>query len=214
MPSKPLCYLACTNQQCRLHGHPGKGNIIRHSFIRLKRGRRRRYLCKTCGRTFCSSTGTPYYRLQHSRKAFDEVVTMSVEGVSKSAIARIKGISWNTVARWLEKAARFARRFNSLMTRGYELIELQADEIRTFILRKKCPVWVFLSIEVWSRLWPSTVIGRRSYRNARALMAETAHRGQFERPALITRLCILQACHCPAVWLCMRLRSGHQNVAE
>ena len=115
---------------------------------------------------------------------------MSVEGVSKSAIARIKGISWNTVARWLEKAARFARRFNSLMTRGYELIELQADEIRTFILRKKCPVWVFLSIEVWSRLWPSTVIGRRSYRNARALMAETAHRGQFERPALITRLCI------------------------
>ena len=30
---------------------------------------------------------------------------MSVEGVSKSSIARIMGISWNTVARWLERAA-------------------------------------------------------------------------------------------------------------
>ena len=57
---------------------------------------------------------------------------MSVEGVSKSAIARIKGISWNTVARWLERAAAAARRFNDAMTQGFSLEELQLDEIRTF----------------------------------------------------------------------------------
>ena len=44
---------------------------------------------------------------------------MSVEGISKSSIARIMGIPWNAVARWLERAA--ACRFNDSMTWGYEL---------------------------------------------------------------------------------------------
>ena len=78
---------------------------------------------------------------------------MSVEGVSKSSIARIMGISWNTAARWEEKAAEAARVFNENMTKGYELTELQADEIRTFSGVKDEPTWVFASMAVWSRLW-------------------------------------------------------------
>ena len=36
---------------------------------------------------------------------FDQVAALSVEGVNKSAIARVQQIAWNTVDRWLEKAA-------------------------------------------------------------------------------------------------------------
>jgi hypothetical protein len=36
----------------------------------------------------------------------------SVEGLSRSAIARVKRITWNTVHRWLERAAAQCRRFN------------------------------------------------------------------------------------------------------
>ena len=124
---------SCSNPACELYDQVNQGNIIRHSFIKLTRGKRARYRCKACGKTFCSTTATPYHRLHHSRKTFDEVVMMSVEGVSKSSIARVKGISWNTVARWVERAAGAARRFNDHMTVGYKLKELQADEIRTFI---------------------------------------------------------------------------------
>ena len=42
---------------------------------------------------------------------FDGVIALRVEGVSISAISRIKGIAWNTVARWLEKAAQVCRRW-------------------------------------------------------------------------------------------------------
>jgi hypothetical protein len=42
---------------------------------------------------------------------FDVVAALSVEGVNKSAIARICQIAWNTVARWREKAAASCRRF-------------------------------------------------------------------------------------------------------
>ena len=50
---------------------------------------------------------------------------MSVEGVSKSAIARVMQLSWNTVARWQERASRTARRFNDEKLRGFDLLELQ-----------------------------------------------------------------------------------------
>ncbi len=186
MPSKRTTDCCCPNPDCPFAGKRAAGNIVLHSSFKLKRGRRRRYRCTACARTFCSTTTTPYHRIQYSKNLFDEVVAMSVEGVSKSAIARIKGISWNTVARWLERAAAAARRFNDAMTQGFSLDELQLDEIRTFAPRKSEVCWVFTSIEVRSRLWPSTVVGRRSYRNTEKLLRETIHRGEFATPFLIT----------------------------
>jgi hypothetical protein len=41
------------------------------------------------------------------------------------------------------------------------VVELQADEIKTIIGSKEAPIWIFAVIEVWSRLWPSTVVGKR-----------------------------------------------------
>ena len=80
------------------------------------------------------------------------VIALRVEGVSISSISRIEGIAWNTVARWLEKAAQVCRRFNHTRIAGFAAEELQADEIRTFAGNKKTPSWVFVTIEVWSRL--------------------------------------------------------------
>ena len=77
MPSNPVHRLSCPNPECRLHHQPARGNIIRRSFIRLRRGRRRRYLCKACGKTFSSSVGTPYYRLKYSRRVFDQVAALT-----------------------------------------------------------------------------------------------------------------------------------------
>ena len=68
---------------------------------------------------------------------------------------------------------------------GFAAEELQADEIRTFAGNKKTPSWVFVTIEVWSRLWPSTVTGRRSYRNTHALFRDLSKRMNFGRLPLI-----------------------------
>ena len=77
------------------------------------------------------------------------------------------------------------RRFNHTRIAGFAAEELQADEIRTFAGNKKTPSWVFVTIEVWSRLWPSTVTGRRSYRNTHALFHDLSRRMNFERLPLI-----------------------------
>jgi len=71
-----------------------------------------------------------------------------VEGLNKSAIARVQRIAWNTVHRWLEKAGDRARRFNDQEMAGPNGRELQADEIRTIVTGKQQPIWVFAAIEV------------------------------------------------------------------
>ena len=149
--------LRCPNKDCRFLGKIASETIIRFGFYRTRWGKRRRYRCQTCEKTFCSNTGTPYYRLQHRRATFDQVATLSVEGLNKSAIARVEGIGWNTVDRWLEKASDCARRFNNKETTGFKASELQADEIRTITQGKQQPTWIFQPLrsgpDFGLRLW-------------------------------------------------------------
>lgn len=138
-----------------------------HGFSSVKRGRRRRYRCTACGKTFGATTGMPYKRLQHPRREFDRVASLRVEGVSKAAIARIEDLSWNTVTRWLELAAAVARKFNEAKLRGFDLEELQLHELITFLANRNQKTWVFAGIEVSSRLWLATLVGTRGWRNTR-----------------------------------------------
>ena len=114
-------------------------------------------------------------------------MALSVEGVNKSAIARAKRIAWNTVDRWLERAAGYCRRFNHQRIKRIEATELHADEIQTFLGGKpQQPVWIFVSIEVWSRLWPSTVVGKRSYRNTLPRFRDISSRMKDNGVPLVT----------------------------
>ena len=177
---------SCPNQRCEYFGRSDAGNLRLHSFYKTRSGRRRRYRCKCCGKTFASTSGTPYYRLKKPRNVFDEVAQLSVEGVSKSSTARAKGLAWNTVHHWLELAANHAKHFSENMTQDFPLVELQADELCTFIQEKKEQVWLFTTLEVCSRLWVTFVLGRRSYRNVQKLLFDTLSRAQIDKRFLFT----------------------------
>jgi transposase-like protein len=151
----------CPKNTCRQRRPQSPKKVIGHGWFPVQHGRRRRYRCLGCGGTFSRRSDTAYYRFQCSRRTFDRVSHLAVEGMSRAAITRVEGISWNTIDRWLNRAAEYARRFNHERTGAIELIELQADEIRTFAPRKTCPTWIFTSMEVCSRFWVSTVVGRR-----------------------------------------------------
>ena len=95
-----------------------------------------------------------------------------------SATARVTGPSRNTIARWLERASTAAKRFNQRMLRDFEIIERQADELCTFIGTKSRATWWCAAIEVCSRLWAGSVLGRRSSRNATAVLNDVILRGR------------------------------------
>ena len=143
--------IACATPGCNNRGKPGL-NIVGHGWFVTKSGRRRRYRCTVCGGTLSTNTGTAYRGLRCSRREFDQVASLRVEGVSISATARVTGHSRTTIARWLERAATAAARFNHRMLRDFDIIELQADELCTFIGSKRRTLWLFATIEVRSRL--------------------------------------------------------------
>ena len=168
--------MACCKPGCDNFGKPGL-NIVGHGWFATKSGRRRRYRCKVCRGTLSTNTGTAYSGLCCTRREFDQVASLRVEGVSISATARVTGHSRNTIARWLERASTAAR-FNQLMVRDFDIMELQADELCTFIGNKSKTLWLFATIEVCSRLWAGNVLGRRSDRNARAVINDVILRGR------------------------------------
>jgi hypothetical protein len=47
-------------------------------------------------------------------------------------------------------------------------------------------VWIHTVIEVWSRLWLSVVVGRRTARNIRRSLRDTLERGRFTQRFLLT----------------------------
>jgi IS1 family transposase len=66
------------------------------------------------------------------------------------------------------------------------MAELQADEMQTIIRGKEQPIWVFVILDVWSRLWPSTVVGKRSFRNTLPLFRDVFERMNLGQIPLIT----------------------------
>ena len=70
--------------------------------------------------------------------------------------------------------------------RRLSIAELQADEIQTIVGGKKQPIWIFVVLDVWSRLWPSTVVGNRSYRNTMHLFRDLSDRMNHAVIPLIT----------------------------
>ena len=169
---------ACGKPGCDNFGKPGL-NIGGHGWFVTKSGRRRRYRCTVCGGTLSTHTGTAYRGLRCSRREFDQVASLRVEGVSISATARVTGHSRPTIARWLERASTAAAYFNHRLLRDFDVIELQADELCTFIGSKRRTLWLFATIEVCSRLWAGSVLGRRSHRNTKAAINDVILRGRL-----------------------------------
>ena len=169
--------MACATPACDNRGKPGL-NIVGYGSFATKSGRRRRYRCTVCRGTLSTNTGTAYSGLRCTRREFDQVASLRVEGVGISATARVTGHSRHTIARWLERASTAAKRFNDRMLRDFDLMELQADELCTFIGNKSQIFWLFATIEVSSRLWAGSVLGRRSDRNARAVINDVVRRGR------------------------------------
>ena len=169
--------MACGTPGCDNRGQPGR-NLVGYGSFATKSGRRRRYRCTVCRGTLSTNTGTAYSGLRCTRLEFDHVARLRVEGVSISATARVTDHSRNTVARWLERASTAARRFNDRMLRDFDLIELQADELCTFVGNKNKTVWLFATIEVSSRLWAGSILGRRFDRNAWAIISDVIRRGR------------------------------------
>ena len=137
----------CHNRDCPARGQVGQGNIGVHSQAE------QRYSCRTCGRTFAATAGTPYYRLRTAANLVTVVLTLLSHGCPPQAIVAAFGLDERTVAAWLARAGTHCQQVHThLVQQGQvDLQHVQADEL--WVKRVGGRVWMALALAVPSRLW-------------------------------------------------------------
>jgi transposase-like protein len=142
----------CANPDCPHRGAQGKGNVIAHSL------KERRFRCRTCGKTFAATSGTPFFRLHKDQTLFLCVVTLLAHGCPLPAVVAAFALDERTVASWQAKAGEHCQSVHRhyLETRKLDLGHVQADEL--YARRQGGRSWMAMALAVPSRLWLGGVV--------------------------------------------------------
>jgi hypothetical protein len=108
------------------------------------------------------------------------------DGVCKAAIARAQRVSPSTIARWIERAARHAARFEEEHLKLEDAVELQLDELNSHGAGDRDPAWVYGAIEVWSRVWVAARVSRRTLRATLVFLRRIRTMLVLRQPVLVT----------------------------
>lgn len=136
------------------------------------------------------------------------VIHHLVEGVSLRSITRMTGIHRTTVLKILSRFGSACRDFLDQQMRGLELRHLEVDEQWTFVQKKQGRLhneqkdnprigdqYLWLAIDMDTKLIPTFIIGKRSADMARRFMVDLANRIALptatdtgERPGIVPQI--------------------------
>ena len=142
----------CPNENCADCGKVGGDNITIHS------QKEKRYYCKTCGKTFAATHGTPFYRRHYDPQIFAWVVSLLGHGCPKVAIVATFCIDPRTVDDWWKSSGEHSKGFHQAEVQQgqMDLKQVQLDEIRHKV--QGAIIWIAMAICVTSRLWLGAVV--------------------------------------------------------
>src|SRR5579863_3234167 len=142
----------CPNPDCASRGLVGAGHIG------IKSQKQRRYVCKTCGRSFAETKGTPLFALKKPQALVVIVLTLLAFGCPVQAIVAAFGLDERTVFAWQHKAGHHCEQVHqALVEQPRDLGQVQADEIRVKCANKVI-VWMAMAMQVPTRLWLGGVL--------------------------------------------------------
>lgn len=159
----------CPNLDCPSRGASGAGNLRVHD------GLKNRWRCRTCGKTFAGTKGTPLYRLRADPQLVVWVVTLLAFGCPVPAIVAAFALDERTVAAWRERAGAHCERVHEALVRTpQDLGAVQADEIRVRGQRRQV-LWMALALCARTRLWLGGAVSpHRDKRLAREVAGRVA----------------------------------------
>jgi transposase-like protein len=171
----------CPNSACPDKGVRGRSNISVHS------RKERRYRCRSCGKTFAATRGTPFYRLHHAAEVMTMVVTLLALGCPLQAIVVAFGLDERTVRAWWLRAGQHSEQVHTHLVQAgqVELAHVQADEL--WVKMYKGRVWQAMAMSVPSRLWLGGVL---SAHRDEALIMSLMQRVRACARSLVMLVCV------------------------
>jgi transposase-like protein len=104
----------------------GRGNVVSNGTYRINDGDVlvRKLVCRTCGRSFCSRTGTPVYDLRKREDVHELALELLSRGWSARRVSLVLGVSQPTLGAW-RRWARLSIRSKALGDVGDNVIDCQ-----------------------------------------------------------------------------------------
>lgn len=138
--------------------------------------------------------GGPMNRLPFQQQV--EVVSLLIEGNSLRATARLTGVDRNTIMRLNRRVGEACHRLHHARMRDLQCARLELDETWSFVGKKQGNVqdgdlaeygdaYLWLALDVHTRLIISYLVGKRTAERARAFVADVRGR-VVNRPQIVT----------------------------
>ena len=140
-PKPKFVDVACPNEACKEYGKAGAGNIVGNGTYQTKSGAVRKYICRTCSKTFCDRSNTAFFDLRTDDKTVLMALKLVVKGMSLRGIADVLGVKLDTVRGWLQRAAEHSGEVNRVLMKELNVSKVELDELWTFVQKKQFRTW-------------------------------------------------------------------------
>lgn len=177
-------------ERVKLTCHCCSGPVKKTGFYRNRNNRVQRFRCLRCDATFSESQPLEGVRIETEKAV--QVCSLLFEGMGINAIARVTGLSNNTVLNVLETAGAKCDQFMRDNIRNVKAGCVQVDELYSYVARhpsfveagdpEKGEFYCYLSIERNSKLVINHHIGKRTSEDCFVFMEELKARteGRFQ----------------------------------
>ncbi len=117
---------ACPNPACV------QPHVIRNG----SKGGRKRFHCRSCGRFWGETEGTPMYGLRTSVTEVAQALLLVMRRGSLRAAEEVTGHKYETIGTWLRRAAEHAAVITEALTQDLAVSEAEVDEFWSFVGKK------------------------------------------------------------------------------
>ncbi len=138
--------VTCPNLKCSQSSKYGKSRIIFNGTYRSKDGASfPRFLCKNCGKSFCSKANTIFYGLRSPEGRILEAFKLLVRGMPLRRVASVLGIELRTVRHWLNFAVKRSDKIDVALMKALDVSQPELDELWASVkkgtLRQRATLW-------------------------------------------------------------------------
>jgi len=137
----------CPNPDCPDYGKAGSDNIGIHS------RKEKRFICRTCGKTFAATYGTPLYRRHLDHQLIAWIISLLSNGCPPQAIVATFEVDPRTVEDLWRASGQHCQQVHEEKIQKGQLAlgQVQTDELRHKI--QGAVLWIAMAIAVPTRLW-------------------------------------------------------------
>ena len=140
-PKSKFTDIVCPNVSCPDYGLTDIGNIAGNGTYKTQNEKVRKFICRTCVKSFNSRSGTVLYDLRTDKETFILALKMVLSDIPLIKISYILYIKLDTVRDWLLRAANHSEKVNEIFLKDLQISKVELDELWTFVKKNQFRDW-------------------------------------------------------------------------